>query len=115
MPLPLSPARVQKVPKVRNETHLVLGVATEDVEAGDVQAELFRFGEFAEADAQGDQVGAGDGDGLADHFFADVVDAGAVETEDVGLWESRVMMSCARVQSTLNAAHSHRRGCRPSG
>jgi len=75
----------------------VLGVAAHEVESGDVQAELLRLGELAEADAERDEVGARDRDGLAEERLADVVDARAVQAEDVGLqvgesrWRGRVV------------------------
>jgi hypothetical protein len=79
-----------------------------------MKAELLRLGELAEADAEGDEVGARNGDGLTDEGFADVVDAGAVETEDVGLrvgregvsTEERGKETSLKWQCRLYASHN---------
>ena len=66
-------------------THLVLGIPCQDIQARDMQPKLFRLGELSQAHAERDEVGARDGDGLAHEGLANVVDAGPVEAEHVGL------------------------------
>jgi hypothetical protein len=57
---------------------LVAGVGRNDGQGGDVQAELARLGELAQADAQREQVVAGYRGGEVGERFADVVDTRAL-------------------------------------
>ncbi|KAI3482129.1 hypothetical protein L1887_55260 [Cichorium endivia] len=78
------------------DPHLVLCVLREVVERGDVQTELARLGKLAKARAERHEVRACDRDGQTHRRFRDVVDAVAVEAEDV-----RILGSVDEVHEVL--------------
>lgn len=80
----ISPVQKRHLP-VRLHPHLVARVRRNDVQRRDVQAELARLRELAQAGAEREEVRARDAGGEVGEREPDVVDAGGVEAEDVSV------------------------------
>ncbi len=79
------PAVQERHLPVRLHPHLVAGVRRNDVQRRDVQSELARLGELAEAGAEREEVRARDTGGEVGEGEAHVVDARGVQAEDVSV------------------------------
>ena len=80
----IAPVQKRHLP-VRLHPDLVARVRRDDVQRRDVQAEFARLGEFAEAGAEGEEIGARDAGREVGEGKAHVVDARGVEAEDVSV------------------------------
>ena len=80
--------------------HLIPGMRRNHGECSDVQAELARFCEFAQAGSEGEEGFAFYGGGEIGEGFADVVDTGVLENRlgiwENDLWEGEYLLVCGR-------------------
>lgn len=75
--------------QLKPPTHLMFRPPPKHIQSRHMQPKFLRLAELSQAHAERDEVCARDGDRVSDEGFADVVDAGTVEAEDVGLQEGR--------------------------